>query len=350
MNTDVLTLSDCLKFSVRPKTCYFDHRDGTLTAFNSFCKPKKDTFFNEYSIKVPKKDEDVILRDGFQADYYDLRYQFDRAKESFERTFGRVDRCDKSKNKELINNIRDILLESKKRAEKCFDNYFSEQDIDDYIAGREKSRINSLYAKRRRIGRKVFFNKDKFNFFVTVTRDDKLYCSEVLWQKDLLRYFSNLADKKGVRVLGRFERGNKDDRLHFHAFMCVPEGSLRRGFTTVNRFSDVDQRWRTVQESVDFRMRFGMNEFDDLTKKSADDFKRCLNYILKYINKQDEKIYYSRYLPSSCLSFVDIADVYLKGDDVTTKFLLRPDCCLTAEPLYDVNDIHAFGTAELVFA
>ncbi len=155
---------------------------------------------------------------------------------------------------------------------------------------------NNLDRKRRNlICRRVRFSRQaynqEFNFFVTLTHYDGLH-TEQTFRKKLLRTISHFAERKGWRYMGVWERGKKTDRLHFHGLFYIPDGTLKDGFIETTDYNYKTHKKRTILQSVFFLEKYGRNEFEELDKGTL--FGHALAYIMKYMEKTNERVIYSK--------------------------------------------------------
>ena len=143
------------------------------------------------------------------------------------------------------------------------------------------SRKNRAWRKARLAG---------FNYFCTFTYDsDKL--SEGDFRKKLAKTLRNFSVRKGWRYMGVWERGEKSERLHFHALLYVPNGQMVGNFVEVRDYNTSKRRMQTQLVNSYFGDRFGRTTFERIEPQ---EIASSLNYILKYIEKTGEKIVYSR--------------------------------------------------------
>lgn len=165
----------------------------------------------------------------------------------------------------------------------------------------------NVIVRRMRFARKAF--NQRFNFFVTLTYDDKKH-DEQSFKKKLLRTISNFAVRKGWKYMGVWERGKKTDRLHFHGLFYIPEGTLSGELQEITDYNYKTHKKRTVVQNSFFLDRFGRNEFSEIDDGPL--FGNAISYIMKYMEKTEERIVYSKGLYQYFISDV-------QGDDVLCK-------------------------------
>ena len=171
----------------------------------------------------------------------------------------------------------------------------------------ERKRKN-LVRRRMRFVRKAL--NQEFNYFVTLTYDDKKHTEES-FKKAVTIQLRHSASRKGWRYMGVWERGKKTNRLHFHGLFYIPEGTLSGGFEVTRDYNFKKHTIRTVIQSSFFLDRFGRNEMEELDKGPL--FGHALAYILKYLEKTGERITCSRGLYMYFYSDI-------QGDEVLCKY------------------------------
>ena len=164
--------------------------------------------------------------------------------------------------------------------------------LDKYVAYRLRCKTASLNALFRRFRYKSGFIK--WTHFITVTYSDKIFSSECEFARSLLRQFNNLHDRHGWLVAGKFERGKKTGRLHFHALIYVPPGGMVGKFIQKRDYSMEDHCMKTANVNTYFLKRYGRNDFEDVSGESEQSITNRILYIMKYIQKDGGKMFYSR--------------------------------------------------------
>lgn len=204
----------------------------------------------------------------------------------------------------------------------CFVGSFGEdEDFTDFITQNIERKQKNLHSRKKLFKRKAYLNK--WNYFVTITYDDKKHTAESFRRK-LKKCLSNLHTRRGYCYMGVFEF-SPSGRLHFHALMFIPKGNDIGTYEIKEDYSITDHKMQTANQNSFFLDKFGRNdfrEFEPLELKVGN----TINYLLKYIGKSNERICYSRgiaaylemELPSSDLA-CDIAGFvvrYVLYDDV----------------------------------
>lgn len=181
-------------------------------------------------------------------------------------------------------------------------------------------RLNNIHHRRKLFIRKAELND--WNYFITFTYDSKKHTEES-FRKSLRKCLSNLSFRRNWVIMGKFER-SETGRLHFHAIAYIPDNQMV-GYIYEDTYYNFEKfKLDTAHRNSFFNEKFGYSDFqqiDEIVLK----FTKTIEYIIKYINKEpDEKIFYSRGIPSSIIATtgIDNEDLYCNFFDFCEKFLL----------------------------
>ena len=225
-----------------------------------------------------------------------------------------------------IAGIREILMkkvQEKKDLYRELDVMIDEKNMNQYIDGRDKEEWHSWLAKRKRFLRKAGYNRKLLNWWFTVTWDPAKYDSAESWLNDLCRYLAIKSWRSGWKILGGFEFGDQNGRLHFHAVAYIPDGFFKENdLYKANRYSLKEKRWKRSLEFKEIREKFGINEFESLKGLDNKEFLSTLHYVADYVIKETGRMYYSRGLKDNTLQYIDAEDLLLEFDDGSTKYYL----------------------------
>ena len=189
----------------------------------------------------------------------------------------------------------------------------------EYIEKKYSAKMKNIQLRKKRFRRKAFLND--WNYFVTFTYDSEKQTEES-FKTSLRKCLSNLHTRNKWRYMGVWEYGEKDKRLHFHALMYIPEGEMNAEIYERKDYSERKHKMIVTHENKYFFERFGKNDFAPINKESLKRGK-TLDYILKYITKTNEKIVYSRGIPSEFQDEINIdKDVYVTLMDFVVKYIL----------------------------
>ena len=208
---------------------------------------------------------------------------------------------------------------------------------EDYVTERIKQKERNLYLRQRRFRQKAYLNE--WNYFATFSFDEKLM-DEVTFRASLRKCLSNLHTRRGWKYMGVFEYGEDNGRLHFHALMYVPDGQMIGGLTDVKRYSTKRHKWEASTENTFFRTRFGINQFDHIERADIKSGK-VVNYVIKYLLKSDERIIYSRAIPTELYAIIEDHEIASEMFDFVRKFVLFDDVfTLYTEPDDEVPEVN----------
>lgn len=193
--------------------------------------------------------------------------------------------------------------------------------LSEYVEKKIARVAKNLSARKKRFRRKAFLNP--WNYFVTLTYDDELQ-DEESFRKRLRKCLSNLHTRRGWLYMGVFERAPETGRLHFHAIMYVPEGQMVGEIYERRDYSTRHHKMQTTHSNTFFEKKFGRNDFEAL---SDVELRRgtTMKYLLKYLEKTEERIIYSRGIPSEFWKEINENDVICEMIDFVTKFVLFND-------------------------
>ena len=209
---------------------------------------------------------------------------------------------------EKMQKIKDILsksLNARRESSESAEYNNMIANLDEYISNRQDIERFNMQQRQKRFNRKFGFNRGKFNYAFTVTWSPELYKTAEEWVASLLRYFGNICFRKGVKIIGAFEFGDENGRIHFHGVGYFPEDFFGNGLHYVKRYSTKRHRWEESLEYDYMAKRFGINEFDSLKTKSKAELSRVLGYITKYVIKNNGRTYYSRGLEDCVYQYID---------------------------------------------
>ena len=192
--------------------------------------------------------------------------------------------------------------------------------LDNWLEEKFDVKLKNIALRKKRFRRKAFLNK--WNYFVTFTYADSKQ-TEDSFKLKLRKCLSNLSSRRGWKVMGIWEYGAEEKRLHFHALLYVPEGQMIGTIEKKQEYSKRKHKMITRHEN-DFFLKFGKNDFAKLTQNSLKQGK-TLDYILKYITKTNEKIVYSRGIPSDFIDDISEEDVVTEMEDFVVKYVLFDD-------------------------
>jgi len=246
----------------------------------------------------------------------------------------------KEKPKDIVDlSIEKYYLESLSLKKKDRFNYINEKMNDEYGLNFE-DRINmflnkkekSIYDRTDRFRKKALNNE--WNYFVTITYDDKKH-DENSFKTKLKKCLANLHTRNNYLYMGVFER-SQSGRLHFHALFYIPNGEMKGEIREVKDYSTSDKKMRVANVNSFFEKRFGRNDFIKINSKLLMK-DNTINYLLKYIEKSEEPIFYSRgiktyhYISVSeeeiITTFGNIIKKYVFFDDILENYISIPMRC-----------------------
>lgn len=190
--------------------------------------------------------------------------------------------------------------------------------IDDYVARKIKRKWHNLGVRKKRFMRKAHLNK--WNYYITLTYDDIKQTAESFEQR-LCKCFSNLATRYKWRIMGKFEHAPETGRLHFHGVAYIPYGCMVGTITEKQDYSTAQGKMQTRHENDFFQKAFGRNDFTELNEMQLK-YGHTLDYIIKYISKDNGRVFCSRGIPATVVKKLTDDSVITKYTDFVTKYVL----------------------------
>ncbi len=216
--------------------------------------------------------------------------------------------------------------------------FYNIYDYDDKTAdepcplfvGRKLYNKTAAFSERKK---RFYRKKDQIRWTAwwTITYDDNKIASETEFLRKLLNKFRNLCTRNLWRIMGVFEHGEKNGRLHFHGFFYIPQGKEIGELVRKSHMSEKTGQWHNYIENTEFAELFGTNEYEDIreaTQKDVTAFSKYTVKMLRYMEK-GEKVYYSRHIPTEFL-------VELSERDLLVAFSIT---CKRPMKRYVVSDL-----------
>lgn len=192
------------------------------------------------------------------------------------------------------------------------------ENADEFIEKKIKAKRHNLAVRKKRFRRKAHLNC--WNYFITLTYDDKKQTAESFREK-LRKCLSNLHTRRGWRYMGVFERAPETGRLHFHGLIYVPCGEMIGNIEEKKDYSTAQGKMQTYRENDFFLEAFGRNDFTPLGEMQLK-YGRTVDYIVKYIGKTNERICYSRGIPTVICKKLSEENIITAYKDYVEKYIL----------------------------
>ena len=130
--------------------------------------------------------------------------------------------------------------------------------------------------------------------------------------------------------MGVFERSSVG-RLHFHGLFYIPNNSMVGELVEISDYSTEHHKMQTRIENTSFKEKFGINDFKSLEEEEIK-HGNVLNYILKYIGKTSEPIFYSRGIKTFIYIKLNKNDDFAFKfiDHMSIRYVLFDDCLLNS--------------------
>lgn len=191
----------------------------------------------------------------------------------------------------------------------------------EFVKKHLKVKLHNVYSRKKRFLRKAYLNT--WNYFVTITYDSEKMDEETFRSK-LKKTLSNFHCRRNWRYMGVFEFAPETKRLHFHCLMYIPDGQMVGEILEVKDFSTAKHCMQTSHQNTFFVKKFGRCDFSSINSGDIR-YGNTLDYITKYITKTDERILYSRGIPTELSVYVENEDIASEYFDFFNKFVLFDD-------------------------
>lgn len=191
--------------------------------------------------------------------------------------------------------------------------------------------MSASYHERKK---RFFRKKDQVRWtaWITITYSDDKFKSEEEFNRTLRTFFKNKAhkDRGDWLVMGQFEHGEENGRLHFHGFFYIPQGSASRELVNRSKYSDKKQAWQNYKADSELLEKFGDNEYVDITDATQKDIHAMAEYTDKMTRYMDKggKVFYSRHIP---MDF----ELEVLGKEMLTRFTVVHKRQITRYVLWD---------------
>lgn len=231
-----------------------------------------------------------------------------------------VKKVEDVKKQEFEKVYQDNLSKSKKEKKEILENELSKhfknkKQAKEYVERNlERKKRNSI-IRRTRLARKV--NLQEWNYFCTFTYDDSKL-NEEDFRKKLSNCFKKLSYRKNWKYVGVWERSPVNKRLHFHGLFYIP--TMIGTIEEIRDYSTKKHQMQVAHQNTYFLERFGRNDFK--TIESKEHVNESKKYLMKYIEKSNEKIVYSKGLPTYFVSDILEEDVVCTIGQEDRKILL----------------------------
>lgn len=220
---------------------------------------------------------------------FDELYRFYKAAYAKPKNKEEREKQDREIEYSLINEFyNNYLYDDKAEAETC----------PEFISRKIYNRAAAYGQRMTRFRRKK--DQVRWSGWWTLTYDDEKFGSEPEFRRRLLNFFRNMSFRRGWRIMGVFEHGSENGRLHFHGFFYFPKGSEIGELVKKTHWSEKRGRQEEYIENTKMRELFGVNSYEKIEYGAKDHIDAMATYttkMLKYMEK-GEKVFYSRHIPT----------------------------------------------------
>ena len=189
-------------------------------------------------------------------------------------------------------------------------NFEDKEKAEEFVNVNMERKKRNKIERDKRLSRKLYTNE--WNYFVTLTYDDKLHTEES-FMKGIQDFLKHAVYRKKWKYIGVWERGNKTNRLHFHGIFYIPEGQMIGELFEKRDYDLRSHKMRTTIQNTHLNKRFGRSDFEKITHKDV--LQSSLAYMKKYITKQGGKLVISRNVPTYYITDILDEDIACKYSD-----------------------------------
>ena len=189
-------------------------------------------------------------------------------------------------------------------------NFENEEKAEEFVNVNMERKKRNKIERDKRLSRKLYTNE--WNYFVTLTYDDKLHTEES-FMKGIQDFLKHAVYRKKWKYIGVWERGNKTNRLHFHGIFYIPEGQMIGELFEKRDYDLRSHKMRTTIQNTHLNKRFGRSDFEKITHRDV--LQSSLAYMKKYITKQGGKLIVSKNVPTYYITDILEEDIACKYND-----------------------------------
>ena len=189
-------------------------------------------------------------------------------------------------------------------------NFENEEKAEDFVNVNMERKKRNKIERDKRLSRKLYTNE--WNYFVTLTYDDKLHTEES-FMKGIQNFLKHAVYRKKWKYIGVWERGNKTNRLHFHGIFYIPEEQMIGELFEKRDYDLRSHKMRTTIQNTHLNKRFGRSDFEKITHRDV--LQSSLAYMKKYITKQGGKLIVSKNVPTYYITDIMEEDIACKYND-----------------------------------
>lgn len=128
--------------------------------------------------------------------------------------------------------------------------------------------------------------------------------------------------RNGWKYYGVWEGINGEKRLHFHALMYIPQGTMPGELVREKSYNTSRKRMVETTGNTEFNEKFGRSDVEEICMP----FKHlAYNYVLKYLNKGG-KAMSSRNCPESIQGWMSEEDLIGESDYTENQYIAFSGC------------------------
>ena len=187
----------------------------------------------------------------------------------------------------------------------------------------ERKRQNAHHRMRWAMNK---CNLNGFNYFVTFTYSDEKLTAERFYKK-LRAYLKNKTARNGWKYYGVWEGINGEKRLHFHALMNIPPGTMPGELVKEKSYNTNRKRMVETTSNTEFNEKFGRSDVEEIIMPLKE---LAYRYVLKYLDKGG-KAMSSRNCPENIRGWINEDDILCEMEGFENRYLMFSGCEIVEE-------------------
>ena len=145
--------------------------------------------------------------------------------------------------------------------------------------------------------------------------------------KKLRAYLKNKVTRSGWKYYGVWEGCDGQKRLHFHALMYIPDGTMPGNPVKDKRYNTSKHKLKETVGNTEFNEKFGRSDVQEIIEPMKE---QAYQYVLKYLNKGG-KTMVSKNCPEHISGWVAKRDLLGEMTEIENKFVAMPDCQIAVD-------------------
>ena len=178
-------------------------------------------------------------------------------------------------------------------------------------------------------------NLNRFNYFVTFTYSDAKMDRETFYKK-LRAYLKNKVNRSGWKYYGVWEGWDGKKRLHFHALMYIPDGTMPGELVEDKSYNTSKHKMKVTTGNTEFNEKFGRSDVQEIIEPLK---AQAYQYVLKYLNKGG-KAMVSKNCPEHISGWVKRVELLCEMEKRENRYIADPDVNIIVDETGEVVTVN----------